>query len=125
MRAASLRDCVRWGACATAFQAFQACAPADLAPRHLAPASDDASPPATMDDASIGGPTTDQAGPTGGEIPCDVKKAVEANCTSCHASPPKFGSPMSLVTWDDFQRPSVTTPSRKVYDLANERIHLT
>jgi hypothetical protein len=125
MRTASLLDCVRWGACATAFQALYACAPADLAARHIAPGSDDASPPMTTDDASIGGPKTDQAGPTGAEIPCDVKKVVEANCTSCHASPPKFGSPMSLVTWDDFQKPSVTNPSRKVYDLANERIHLT
>ena len=77
MSGASLRDCVRWSACVLA---FQACAPADPARRLFDRGSDDASPPpVTTDDATIGGPSADRAGPMGGEIPCDVKKVVEAN----------------------------------------------
>jgi hypothetical protein len=119
MRILSLRDGVLWGAC---IAALEGCAgSADLVPRPVVGSSDDASlpPPGDVDASS------DTAGSTGNEIPCDVKKVVEANCTLCHASPPKFGAPMSLVSWDDFQRPAVKDPSRKVYQSADERIHMT
>ena len=41
----------------------------------------------------------------GNGLPCDVKTVVDARCAgACHGAPPAFGAPMSLVTWQDFQR---------------------
>jgi hypothetical protein len=62
---------------------------------------------------------------TNNTIPCEPKKVVDTACLGCHSAPPKFGAPMSLATWDDFQRPSKSNPSLKVYESADDRIHRT
>src|SRR5688572_27514358 len=53
-------------------------------------------------------------GAGGSGLPCDVKMVVDARCAgTCHGVPPAFGAPMSLVTWQDFQRPAPKNGSIK------------
>jgi hypothetical protein len=63
---------------------------------------------------------------TGTDIPglaCRAKAITDARCAgTCHSAPPKFGAPMSLASFSDFQRPA-QDPSRKVYVSAADRIH--
>lgn len=35
------------------------------------------------------------------DLPCDVQKVLGDHCQECHARPPRFGAPMSLVTRAD------------------------
>lgn len=58
-----------------------------------------------------------------GALPCDVDRVVATNCRSCHANPPAFGAPMSLVAWDDFHAKAVSTPSKTVAELVLARTH--
>lgn len=55
--------------------------------------------------------------------PADVARVIEESCASCHAATPQFGAPMSLMTWADTQRPAVTDPARRVWELMGERVH--
>lgn len=52
-----------------------------------------------------GGGAGGTAGAGGGlqfaSLPCDVKQALTARCTTCHAAVPKNNAPMSLVNWED------------------------
>jgi hypothetical protein len=59
---------------------------------------------------SDGGATDGTTSSSGGStpLPCDVSAVLQANCQSCHQSPPINGAPMPLVTWEDTQ---VTVPS--------------
>ncbi|HMJ53677.1 MAG TPA: hypothetical protein VK540_16440 [Polyangiaceae bacterium] len=58
-------------------------------------------------------------------LACRAKAITDARCAStCHTSPPKFGAPMALASWQDFQQPS-QDPSRKIYQAAADRIHRT
>jgi hypothetical protein len=71
-----------------------------------------------------GGFAPDGATDTGG-VACRAKAITDARCAStCHSAPPKFGAPMSLASWSDFQRPA-QDPSRKVYQSSADRIHRT
>jgi hypothetical protein len=73
------------------------------------------------------GPTTPDAttGTTIEQIACRAKAISDARCSStCHTAPPTFGAPMSLVSWQDYQRPA-QDPSRKVYQASADRIHRT
>ena len=66
------------------------------------------------------------AGPTGtagGGDFCGVLTAVQAKCGNCHGAETKFGAPMSLVTHEDFTKPSVLDPSRTVAAAVKARIH--
>ncbi len=63
------------------------------------------------------GPGGSGAGGSGaasnGGLPCDVAELLAETCQSCHASTPKFGAPMSLVTRADLlaappQHPAAT-----------------
>jgi len=58
-------------------------------------------------------------------IPCAPAKAVANNCQKCHGATPIGGAPMSLLTYDDFQKPAKTQPMLKVYQLAQMRVNST
>ncbi|MBX3223104.1 MAG: peptidylglycine alpha-amidating monooxygenase [Labilithrix sp.] len=60
------------------------------------------------------------AGPVG--LPCDVDKVLAQHCRDCHASPPQFGAPMPLATWEDLDAPSRSDPERKVRDFVAARV---
>jgi len=72
-------------------------------------------------------PTTGSSTATTSEphrLPCAVRKITDARCAAkCHTSPPNFGAPVSLVTWEDFQQQAVLDPKRKVYEAAADRLH--
>jgi hypothetical protein len=55
-------------------------------------------------------------------LPCDVDGVLQG-CRNCHASTPRFGAPMPLVTYDDFMRPAVSDPTKKVYEVVHDRVH--
>ncbi len=67
---------------------------------------------------STGSSTT--TGPSG--LPCDVDRILAESCRGCHATPPQFGAPFALSTWDDFQRVSPSDPSKKVFEQVALRI---
>ena len=72
-----------------------------------------------------GGSTSDPGTGTDPSLACRAKAITDARCAStCHSAPPKFGAPMSLAAFSDFQRPA-QDPSRKVYQSSAERIHRT
>jgi hypothetical protein len=84
--------------------------------------------PGTSTGGSGGWGGTTGGGSGGGGVtdglPCSVKTVVDARCAgACHAAPPAFGAPMSLVTWQDFRRSSPTNASLSVYQSAADRIH--
>ena len=58
-------------------------------------------------------------------LPCDVSKIMVKSCQTCHGATPIGGAPMSLVTFDDFQKPAPTQPTKKVYQVVQERVHDT
>jgi hypothetical protein len=58
-------------------------------------------------------------------LPCDVSKVMVKSCQTCHGTTPIGGAPMPLVTFDDFHKPASTQPTKKVYQLVQERIHDT
>lgn len=66
-----------------------------------------------------------QAGSSGASanIPCDVDAVLGARCRNCHGDPPIYGAPMALVTYDQLNAPAVTDPSRKVWELSQQRVH--
>jgi hypothetical protein len=71
-----------------------------------------------------GGSGGSGGGSVGNGLPCNVKTVVDARCTgTCHGAPPTFGAPMSLVSWQDFQRPAPKDSSIRVYQSASDRIH--
>ena len=66
------------------------------------------------------GGTVGQAQPSG--LPCDVDAVLAANCRKCHASPPLFGSPMPLMTWENLHAAAPSDASKKVYEMALGRV---
>lgn len=58
--------------------------------------------------------------PTG--LPCDVAEILAQNCQSCHASTPKFGAPMPLVTRADLLAAPPTTEAATVGEALVGRI---
>lgn len=54
---------------------------------------------------------------------CAVRTIMTKSCTACHDSDPIAGAPMALVTWDDFQKPAILTPGKKVYEVVGSRMH--
>src|SRR5882757_2649641 len=50
-------------------------------------------------------------------LPCAVRRITDARCAGqCHTSPPNFGAPVSLVSWEDFHRQAVLDPTHEVYE---------
>jgi hypothetical protein len=62
----------------------------------------------------------EDAGVHGG-LPCDVELLLGARCAGCHSAHPE-NAPMPLVGYDDLLAPSKSDPSRRVVDVALERI---
>lgn len=60
---------------------------------------------------------------SGASLPADVARVIQASCASCHASAPRFGAPMPLVTYADTQRAALSAPARRVWQLMGERVH--
>jgi cytochrome c5 len=54
---------------------------------------------------------------------CSVLQVMQSDCQVCHGSSPVAGAPMPLVSYDDFMKPAVSDPSRKVYELVDQRTH--
>ena len=59
----------------------------------------------------------------GSIVPCGVNKIMVNSCQSCHGATPIGGAPMPLVSFEDFHKPAPTQPTRKVYELVQERVH--
>jgi mono/diheme cytochrome c family protein len=66
-------------------------------------------------------PKAEPSGKTGTEF-CGVLKVMQSDCQVCHGSTPVAGAPMPLVTFEDFMKPAITDPARKVYELVDERV---
>lgn len=66
---------------------------------------------------SSGDPT-----PVKTDLPCAVQTVLEKNCQSCHASSPKFGAPIPLVTRADLLAPAPSDASKRVIDRVLERV---
>jgi Copper type II ascorbate-dependent monooxygenase, C-terminal domain len=73
--------------------------------------------------ATTTAPGTTAPGATAPALPCMVSQVLATNCQSCHGATPIGGAPMSLVTYADLQKPAVTMPSMKVYELAKVRLN--
>lgn len=56
---------------------------------------------------------------------CDVQEVIENNCQLCHGTQRKYGAPMTLVSYRDLVAPSISDPSKKVFELVAARIHDT
>lgn len=56
-------------------------------------------------------------------LPCDVDELLAARCRSCHGNTPKYGAPMPLVTFEDLHAAARSTPGKKVYEVARDRVH--
>jgi hypothetical protein len=80
-----------------------------------APGLPDAAP---ADAASDGAPPV-----TSSSLPCDVDAVLASNCRQCHTAPPRFGAPMPLVTYADLEAPARSDPTKKVYELVEQRVH--
>jgi hypothetical protein len=61
--------------------------------------------------------------PSDQPLPCAVDDVLQRNCRTCHASPPQFSAPMSLLTFDDVHAPAHSDPSKQVYEMMGIRIH--
>ena len=81
--------------------------------------SEDGDDPEPDSDGDESGSTGDAAG---GGLPCDVVDVLARHCGDCHGEPPKFGAPMSLVSYEDLHVPAITNPGRPVSELVVERI---
>jgi hypothetical protein len=57
------------------------------------------------------------------DVPCEVATILRDNCLACHSSPPAYGAPMPLVTWDQLHADAPSDPSRKVFEMMGERTH--
>jgi len=55
------------------------------------------------------------------DLPCELRDVLAAHCWSCHGSAQKFGAPMSLVRWEDLQRPSASQPEVTTFQHALAR----
>jgi hypothetical protein len=53
-------------------------------------------------------------------LPCEVQAIVQARCAGCHASPPLYGAPMSLLNPSQFQETAST--KQKIWQEARTRL---
>lgn len=77
--------------------------------------------PAARKDAA--GPNDEDADDEKSTAFCGALEIVRSDCQVCHGATLAAGAPMPLVSFEDFLRPSLSDPSRKVYELVDERIH--
>jgi hypothetical protein len=84
-----------------------------------------ARPAATAGGAAVTPPTVGTGAPAAGVLPCAVSTVLAGKCQTCHAATPIGGAPMPLMTFADLQKPAVTQPTMKVYQLVKIRLHDT
>jgi len=82
----------------------------------------DGDPEVTPDGDADADADADGDADAGQGIPCAVNDVLEI-CRDCHTSPPRYGAPMPLRTWDDVHAPAESDPSREVWELMRERIN--
>lgn len=51
-----------------------------------------------------------------GDLPCDVSSVLSTSCQSCHGATPKYGAPMSLVSYADLVAPSPRAKGLKTFE---------
>ncbi|HEY2734172.1 MAG TPA: hypothetical protein VGI70_09310, partial [Polyangiales bacterium] len=70
-------------------------------------------------------PTAGAAAPTasGSADFCSALGVFRNKCQTCHGTDRMYGAPMSLVTYDDLQKPAATDATKKVYQMVSMRIH--
>ena len=61
-----------------------------------------------------------EGGSAGAGLPCDVAQLLASKCAGCHSAKPS--APMALVTFADLTAPARSDPSRRVFEVALERI---
>ena len=54
---------------------------------------------------------------------CDIATIVGKHCSTCHASEPQFGAPMSLMHAADWMKPSLSNSQVPVWSAVQTRIH--
>ncbi|MEM7446729.1 MAG: hypothetical protein AAF355_00640 [Myxococcota bacterium] len=64
----------------------------------------------------------DASAETQSGFPSEVAAILAEQCVNCHGSEPRFGAPMSLVTWNDFHAPSISKPNRKTFEVVMDRL---
>jgi hypothetical protein len=82
-------------------------------------------PPTTSGNTGVQQPPVQQQQPVAATGWCDAIGVIKDHCQECHGAARKFGAPMSMVTYDDLQKPAVTMPTKKVYELVSVRVHST
>jgi uncharacterized membrane protein len=55
-------------------------------------------------------------------IPCEVAAILSEKCALCHGPMPKFNAPMALVSVADFQAEAPISSTKRVREVAIERI---
>lgn len=82
---------------------------------------------ATLMAPSVGLPSAPPVTPGNiqGGIPCEIAAILSAHCALCHASPPRLGAPLSLMTIEDFAAATPFSQTITVAQSANARILLT
>lgn len=85
--------------------------------------SDQGKPPVTSDrGAMVSSPPQQPLATATNSLPCAVTNVVRERCGACHGATPAGGAPMSLLTHQDFHKPSVTRPELKVFELSRQRL---
>jgi len=54
---------------------------------------------------------------------CSALSVIQKDCQDCHGKEQKFGAPMPLVDFDDFEAPAVSDKTEKVFQRVQSRIH--
>ena len=104
-----------------------------------APGAPGAAPITPVTPAAAGGVTTTSTSPASGVTPgttgttqptaagdagwCGVKKTLDSKCTVCHNEMKTAGAPMSLKAYADTQAAAVSSPTKKVFELVQTRVH--
>jgi mono/diheme cytochrome c family protein len=74
-------------------------------------------------------PGTPDAGgapaPADDALPCEVAALFKAHCADCHGTVTQNTAPMSLVTWNDLQKPAPRTAGKLTREVVLDRIKST
>lgn len=79
-------------------------------------------PASTPMSTTVGPSTTTSAS---GSAWCNAYGVLHDTCQQCHGTARKYGAPMSMVTYDDMQKPAVTDNTKKVWQMVSVRTHDT
>jgi hypothetical protein len=74
---------------------------------------------------SSGAPDQGNVQPVQESLPCNLQSVIAAKCQTCHGAVPTNAAPMSLVSYTDFIKNSVTNPSVPVWQQVQVRINST